>query len=178
MYKHIGKILLLILFSQINGVFAQEIDNKKSSILFTVTDLGIEIEGKFRTFSGTVSFTPEDLEQSVFQITIPVKSINTENRMRDEHLREEEFFDAANYPNIVFTAQEVTKNKDHFIVTGMLSIKGKSKQISIPFTYKNASFSGHFSLDRNDYKVGGSGFLDTIGDEINIQINCILKADE
>ncbi|MEM6344444.1 MAG: YceI family protein [Bacteroidota bacterium] len=178
MNRFIKTLCLLLLLTQSSLGLAQEIDLAKSSIDFVVTNLGLDVEGKFRRFSGTINFSPDKLEESSFEISIPVKSIFTDNSTRDEHLQEEEFFHAASHPNITFSAKEVKKSGEQYILNGSLTIKGTSKQISIPFTYENATFSGEITIDRQDFSVGGSGFLDTIGDEVIIKINCVLKADE
>ncbi|MEM7371931.1 MAG: YceI family protein [Bacteroidota bacterium] len=172
------QLFIFLLLLQINGAAAQEIDMDKSSILFTVTNIGLEVEGKFRAFSGEISFDPDHPEQSTFEISIPVNSIHTKNRMRDEHLMEEEFFDVASYPVISFSSPKIEKQDDHYLAIGMLTIKGKSQEISIPFRYKDESLSGTFKLNRQDYNIGGSGFLDTIGDEVSIQISCAIKPTE
>ena len=142
----------------------------QSSITFMVTNLGVEVSGRFRAFSGEVNFQPDRPEVSSFQLTIPVNSINSRNKMRDEHLQEEEFFDATNHPAITFTSRNVTQTDGQWTVTGTLVMKGISQDITIPFPYESASLSGEFTLNRQDFQIGGDGFLDTIGDEVKIQI--------
>ena len=169
------KIFVFMMLGSINWSFAQEIDLKRSSIKFSVTNLGLEVKGQFRLFKSKMTFDPDQLDQSHFKVTISVKSINTNNRMRDEHLQKEAFFDAAAYPKIIFTSQKITKQDDHFVVIGILQMKGISRQVSIPFTYRALTFTGKFTLDRNDYQIGGSGFLNPIGDNVKIAITCVLK---
>jgi polyisoprenoid-binding protein YceI len=142
-----------------------------------VTNLGLEVPGTFRAFSGSIQFDPTNLESSSMEVSIPVKSINTANRMRDEHLQEEEFFDAANHPAIKFTSQSITKDGHQYLATGTLMIKGKSQSVSIPFSYDGATFHGKLSLKRSDFGVGGNGYLNTISDQVNIQLTCVLSTD-
>ena len=175
--KHLGKIFLLFLLCQIQGVFAQEIDYKNSSIQFVATNLGVGVDGQFRKFSGTIHFSPDSLEKSDFHISIPIKSINTGNGMRDEHLQEEEFFHATVYPNIIFTSKKIDGKGEQFTVVGMLEIKGETKEVSIPFTYNDHAFTGEFTINRNDFKIGEED-TSSIGNEIKIKIKCTLKSDE
>jgi len=172
------RLVLTLLLAQASISIAQEIDVKASSIEFTVTNLGIDVDGKFRTFSGTVVFDPERPEDSDFDISIPIKSVTTNNKMRDEHLQEEEFFDAENHPNITFKSTNTHKEGNGFVVTGMLTIKGNSRSVSLPFSYENSVLQGTLSINRNDYHVGGTGFLDTIGDDVEIAIKCVLKDED
>ncbi len=177
MIQFIKMLCLLCFLTPSSWALAQEIDFKNSSIDFVVTNLGLDVEGKFRRFSGVVNFSPDLLEASSFEVSIPVKSIYTANSMRDEHLQEEEFFHAESYPNITFSAKEVKKQEEQYLLSGTLQLKGKRKQIDLPFTYENETFSAEITLNRQEFDIGGDGFLDTIGDEVRIKINCVLKAE-
>src|SRR5438445_4759133 len=84
--------------------------------------------------------------------------------MRDNHLRKEEYFDVQNYPRIRFVSTSVTVDKNaHFTVTGQLTIKNTTKEISIPFTTTPKDggyiFTGEFKLNRKDFQVGGSSTI-------------------
>ena len=160
------------------GSHAQNIDPKASTIEFTVTNLGIDVTGNFRAFSGTVQFDPAALEAARFSMRISAKSIRTGNNMRDEHLQEAEFFDVATHPSITFESEQVAATADGYTVTGTLNLKGTSKTIAIPFTTKEGMFTGSFTINRQDFNVGGDGFLDTIGDEVRIDLKCALQDEE
>jgi len=162
------------------GSFAlaqQAIDGSASSVKFTVTNLGIGVKGEFRAITGTVSFDPADLSQAVFDVQIPTRSVNTDNRMRDNHLREEDFFHVEKYPTITFKSEKVEKAEGGYSVTGTLTMRGVSKTVSIPFSVENNRFSGTFSLDRTDYGVGGDGFLNTVGEEVTIKIEVVTSTE-
>lgn len=158
------------------GQAKKTIDASASSVIFKVDNLGITVEGKARSISGSISFDENAIDQASFAIEIPVKSIRTGNKMRDEHLQEEEFFHASKFPTITFTSEKVIKVAQGYSLTGTLTMKGTSQTIAIPFTYANGQFNGSFNINRNDFNVGGDGFLNTISDEVAIQIACkVLK---
>lgn len=92
--------------------------------------------------------------------------------MRDNHLQEEEFFHAREFPTITFSSKQITLSDSAYVLTGSLSIRGISKTVSIPFSFDQDHFEGSFQIDRNDFQLGDSGFIDTIGDEVRIQIYC------
>ena len=163
---------LLLLGSSLR---AQQIDQSRSSIAFVATNLGVDVDGKFRSFSGTAQFDPEHPEAASFNMSIAVASIHTGNSMRDEHLREAEFFDASKHPNITFTSESVVATDSGYRLNGTLQLKGTSKTIAIPFTFSDGGFTGSFVINRQDYKVGGDGFLDTIGDEVRIHLKCYVN---
>ncbi len=169
------KNIIYILFSicVLNfGMAQKKIDPINSKITFTATNLGVNVPGKLRKATGTIQFDENDLASSFFKVKIPAKTINTKNSMRDEHLKEEEFFDVQNHPFITFESTEITKAKTGYIAKGKLTIKGTTKIVLIPFEYSNGEFTGSLTINRNDYAIGGDGFLDTIGDEVKISIVC------
>ena len=53
---------------------------------------------------GDIVFNPDDLAKSLFRVRIKAESINTDNESRDEHLKEETYFDVKNYPMIRFVS--------------------------------------------------------------------------
>jgi polyisoprenoid-binding protein YceI len=70
-------------------------DASHSKIRFAVDHMVIsEVEGKFDTYSGSVKADKADFSDAVLDLSIDVKSIDTDNEKRDEHLVAPDFFDA------------------------------------------------------------------------------------
>jgi polyisoprenoid-binding protein YceI len=151
---------------------------KESSIHFVIKNFGFNTNGSLAAPTGDISFNPEDLSKSSFSMTIKSESINTENENRDEHLRNEDYFDVKKYPLIRFASSSIraTNKKGDYSVTGTLTIKDKSKEISFPFkAVKNGSgylFSGSFKMNRRDFDIGGSS---TISNELTVNINVLAQ---
>ena len=75
------------------------IDPMHSEVQFKVKHLMIStVTGSFKTFSGTATTQSEDLENAEIQFSIDVNSISTNQGMRDNHLKSDEFFQAEKYP--------------------------------------------------------------------------------
>lgn len=114
--------------------------------------------GTFTKISGTIDFDENNLDSCKFKITIPVKSIDTGNALRDKKAQTSEWFDATNYPNIKFTSKAVTKEGEKYKVKGDLTIRGVKKEVTIPLTYvKNdtkITFKGTFNINRISFGVG------------------------
>ncbi|MBN8852166.1 MAG: hypothetical protein BGO55_00275 [Sphingobacteriales bacterium 50-39] len=135
-----------------------------SSIKFTIKNFGFETGGSFTGLQGMIGFDPGDVKKDSFDLSIDANTVNTDNNMRDNHLREEGYFDVQNYPRIRFVSTSVTVDRNaHFTVTGQLTIKNTTREISIPFTAtpKNGGyiFTGEFKLNRRDFQVGGSSTI-------------------
>ncbi|MBN9380442.1 MAG: YceI family protein [Chitinophagaceae bacterium] len=144
--------------------FAQryKVTDEGSSIKFRIKNFGIETGGSFTGLEGNISFDPNNILKDSIDLSIDANSINTDNNMRDNHLRKDEYLDVQHYPRIRFVSSSVAVDKNaHFTATGQLTMKGTTKEVSIPFTAvpKDSGyiFTGEFKLNRKDYKVGGSG---------------------
>jgi polyisoprenoid-binding protein YceI len=129
----------------------------KHNISFSSND----VSGIFKTFKGSILFDEQSLTASRFDVTIDVASINTGNGLQNKHAKGEEWFDAAKYPVIRFTSKSIAKAGAAYQVTGDLTMRGVTKQLTIPFTFKKAlngaTFNGTFTVNRSDFKIGKPG---------------------
>jgi polyisoprenoid-binding protein YceI len=150
----------------------------ESTVKFSLKNFGFRTGGTLGAPEGEIIFNPDDLSKSSFRVTIKAESINTDNESRDEHLKEATYFDVKNYPLIRFVSSSVKEagKKGAYEVPGTLTVKNKSKEITIPFTAeKNDSgwlFAGSFKLNRRDYDVGGSS---TLSDEVTVEIKVVAR---
>jgi len=128
--------------------------------------------GEFKTLKGDIVFDENNLEKSYFNVALDVESIQTGIGLKNKHARSEKWFDAAAYPEIKFVSEKISRVNNGFEVTGKLDMHGVIRQIIIPFTFSNNLFSGSFTVNRLDYKVGvDHGFSATVGNEIKISLS-------
>ena len=70
------------------------IDAAHTLVGFEVTHMMInDVEGKFKDFSGQITWDGADLTKSSIVGTIKAASLSTDNDKRDEHLRSSDFFE-------------------------------------------------------------------------------------
>lgn len=158
-------------------------ETNHSTVQFSVPiSRGItRITGKFNTYTITLTLPDGDLTRATIKAVIQAASINTGAPGRDEDLKSEDFFDAAKYPEIVFTSDRVEKTADGYLATGTLQLHGVAKIIQLPFTITERrnettiGFRCRTSLRRTDYGVGTTFKHTTddqfIADEIGIEID-------
>ncbi|HTB30543.1 MAG TPA: YceI family protein [Bacteroidia bacterium] len=120
------------------------------SVKFTSPDPS----GAFTSVKGDISFDPNDLASAKFNVTVDVNSIATGNGMKNIKAKNETWFNTDKYPTITFVSSKVTKTASGYQVDGTLTMHGVAKQISIPFTFANNTFTGSFSVNRIEYGVG------------------------
>src|SRR5882724_12755494 len=119
------------------------------SVKFTSDDPS----GVFRGLKGTVNFDEKDLANSKFDVSIDVATINTGNGMKNTHAKSEKWFDAEKYPTIAFTSSSITKTATGFEAKGTLEMHGVKKEIVLPFTFSNNTFSANIEVNRLDYDI-------------------------
>ena len=91
--------------------------------------------------------------------------------MKNKHAVSDKWFDAEKYPNITFKSNSVSKEGDSFKVTGIMNIHGVAKEMTIPFTFNENSFSSKFSVNRLDFGVGTmKGMSKKVSNEINLDV--------
>lgn len=161
------------------------IDKTHSSIGFSVTHLVIsKVKGTFGDFAGAITYDENDIGKSSVEVHIKTTSIDTKDEKRDAHLRSADFFDVETFPEIIFKSKSVAKADDGYIVVGDLTMRGVTKEVTIPFTIsgmitdqsgnKRLGASAELTLDRQDYGVSWSKKLDggglVVGDDVKIEI--------
>src|SRR5690625_4461274 len=111
------------------SVFAQstwEADPYHSKLTFSTTHLGIaDIAGLFESFEAKIVTDKDDFSDAVFELTVDISSINTAVKMRDDHLRSEDFFHVEEYPTMTYKSTKIRKaGKDKYKLTGELTFHG------------------------------------------------------
>jgi polyisoprenoid-binding protein YceI len=163
-----------------------QLDKSHTTVGFQVRHLVTNVGGKFQDFSGTIKVDRVKPENSSVEFTIQAASINTNEPKRDEHLKSPDFFDVANQPTITFKSTSVKPTgKDAYEVTGNLTLRGVTKQITLPVTFlgegkdpwgnEKMGFELSTTLNRKDYGINWNKALDQggflVGDEVKVQIS-------
>lgn len=153
------------------------IDSAHSEIGFKVKHLMIStVKGNFATYGGGIQ---ED--GSVF-VSMNVDSVNTGNVDRDNHLKGEDFFNVVEFPTITFGGK---MSEDMTTVTGEVTIKGVTKEITLNTEYNGKSVDpwGNTkhgweitgTINRNDFGLVWNAPLETGG--VLVSENVTLSMD-
>ncbi|HUB60437.1 MAG TPA: YceI family protein [Puia sp.] len=150
-----------------------------STISFRIKNFGFNTEGSFKGLQGAIFFDPQNTAADSFDVSIDAASVNTDNGMRDDHLRKDSYFDVEKYPRIRFVSTGVTAvdRKGHYKLTGRLTIKATTKEISFPFLAAPAGddyiFTGSFTINRRDFDVGGAS---TLSNDLTVSLTVLARA--
>lgn len=174
-----GPLCLSIVLTPVSKCEAAdyELDNSHTSLIFGVSHFGYSFTyGRFNTLTGGFNFDKEDPTSGSFRFEIDTNSVDTNDAKRDQHLRGPDFFDANQFPKIIFVSSAVNRTDDGFEMVGNLTMHGVTREITIPFKYLGegkgpygkyrCGFSAQVMVQRGDF--GMKAMAPMIGDDISI----------
>lgn len=174
--NYLQKFVFIVLLLTTISVTSQAVDTSKSKVLFSVSNFGLNtVKGRFTGMEGKVDINRNSLNSSMIEVCLKTNTIDTENSKRDDHLKNEDFFEVSTYPNICFNSEKIEKTTNGYIAKGALEMHGVSKTVSIPFTYTNNQFEGSFTIKRKDYNIGLESNNFSVGKEVKIEILCYIE---
>jgi polyisoprenoid-binding protein YceI len=167
-----------------------KVDKTHSNVIFSVSHLVVsDVEGSFRSFDGSLESGKPDFSDAKINFVVDVSSVNTDNENRDNHLKSDDFFNAAKFPQMKFEStsfQLLGNNK--YKLTGNLTIRDVTKPVSFDVSYggmvnamgaTHAGFKAKATINRFDYnlkwdKTTEAGGL-VVGKDVDITINLDVK---
>jgi len=175
---------------EITGAYG--FDKAHSAIGFRVKHMGlVDVPGYFRDFTGTVSYDAKDVKNSTVEFSAKTTSVDTGVAGRDKHLRTADFFEVEKYPEMTFKSTKVEKKGKNWLVTGDFTMKGVTKQMTIPFQVvgfvpdakggMKMGIAAETTINRRDFGVNyGTNMpngVATLSDNItvNLQIEANMK---
>jgi polyisoprenoid-binding protein YceI len=132
------------------------VDPLHSEIQFKVKHLVIStVTGAFNKFEGTATTENDEFEDAAISLEMDVNSIDTNQEMRDSHLKSAEFFDAETFPKITFKSKSFKKGSgDTFRLIGDLTMKGVTKEVELDAEF-GGSEKDHHGKTKIGYEVTG-----------------------
>lgn len=166
------------------------VDKAHSEVTFQIRHFVTKVRGRFTDFAGTIVANAARPEASSVEFAIKATSIDTDNEFRDKDLRSANFFDVEKFPEITFKSTKVSPaGKDKYAVTGLLTMRGVSKEIVLSVSYLGSmatkdregresakgGFETSVTLNRKDFGLTWNRALDTggfmLGDDVTVEIN-------
>jgi polyisoprenoid-binding protein YceI len=150
------------------------------------------INGSANGITGTVKFDPENPAATTGKIVVAASSLHVPNPTMKEHLHGGQWLDVAKQPEITFEAKELknvktTGNNTSADASGTLTIKGVSKDVSVPvkLTYLKDKLSqrvpnlkgdllvirSNFTVKRSDYGINPGAPQDKVSDDIELTLS-------
>lgn len=147
---------------------------------FEINHLGFStMRGTFDTTRGKIVLDTEGKGGSI-EITIDAASIDTGHAKRDEHLRNEEFFNVEKFPTLTYKATRLKYEGDKLVgADGELTLLGVTRPVSLTITSFNCGAhpinkkqacgaNASATLKRSEF--GMNAYVPAVGDEVKISI--------
>lgn len=166
--------LIILTITVINTQAQVKHTQTKATVNFKIKNVGIGTGGSIDAVQTDINFSKDKPEASSISATADMKSINTGNDMRDNHLKSDEFFNVAKYPAITMKSVSIKhKSGNNYVGTFNVTIKDKTKTVNVPFSYvltgTNAEFKGSFKISRLDFGVGEDSM--TLSNDVTVEID-------
>jgi polyisoprenoid-binding protein YceI len=162
--------------------FAQPLDLAQSRIGFTLKQLNVPVDGKFKQFNAKVDFDPAKPQTGKADITISTASIDLPTSDANEEARKKDWFNVAQYPTARFVSTSIKPlAAGRFQVAGKLTLKGVTRDVSVPFTSKAQNgltvVEGMLPISRLTFKIGEGEWSDTgtVDETVQIKFRLALK---
>jgi polyisoprenoid-binding protein YceI len=172
-------------------VEAWRLDPVHSNVGFKVQHFMVSwVRGNFTEPQATIWVDRNDLSSLKMEVIIKTASVNTGNQRRDDHLRNPDFFDSVNYPEMKFVSKRSMKQPDGSVkVIGDLTMRGKTHEVTMdvtgltkvvdPGSGPRMGASARAVIQRSKW---GVSFVEqipaggvTIGDDVAIEIEAELR---
>ena len=157
------------------GVPVFEITPIESKIKFDV-EASVAIEGTFKKWDATLTFTSTNAESATLDIKIQADSVDTGSGMKDGKLKSDDFFDVKNNPYITFKSTKVVQTgPDTFEVDGDFTIRGVTKPEKLNLTLSgkgtgSGTITGTMAFDRKQYGMNSGIPFIKIANRVEVSV--------
>lgn len=171
----------------------QDKAGRNQTTFFSTTPLE-DITGLSGDVKGSVTLNISDLKTLKGKVNVSVASIKTGIDLRDEHMRDAGWLDAAKYPEISFEIKKVSDvksvadNKLTAKITGNYTMKGVTKEVTAhaTLTYLDESdqtksrapgdllgVQAKFNVKLSDYGVNNKVVGQKVSENIEVSVNIV-----
>lgn len=162
---------------------AQTVVPAQSEIAFTTRQMGVPVEGSFKTFDARIAFDPKKPETAQVAFGIELGSARIGTAETEAELAKPDWFHTKAFPKATFQSSSVKAlGGGRYEVAGKLAIKGASRDIVVPVTLTPGSApgtgtaQGRFNLQRLDFRIGEGDWKDTsiVANEVVVRFRLAL----
>ena len=154
----------------------------KSEIAFTMKQMGVNFDGRFKAWKADIVFKPAALDQSKATIDIDLASLDLASADSEAEARDALWFNTPKFPVAHFASTSFRSlGGDRYEVAGKLALKGITRDCVVPIAVKadaagNRVAEGAFLLKRLEYKIGEGEWADTatVADDIRVRVRIVL----
>jgi polyisoprenoid-binding protein YceI len=176
-------IALSLLASSLPAAHAatfSQLQPAQSAITFTFSQMGVAMEGRFKKFSSQLNFDPAQPATAKVAVDVDLASIDTGTEELDVEAIGKDWFNVKGFPVARFASSSVTsQGGGRYSVAGQLTIKGRSRNVTVPATFTSqgnlGTFTGAFTIRRGDFAIGEGSWsaFDTVANDVQVRFRIV-----
>jgi polyisoprenoid-binding protein YceI len=162
------------------GIAHAQVDTSKSTVTATSKQMNVPVDGTFKKFTAQLIFDPAKPAAASAQLTIDAASYDLGDESYNQQVRGKDWFDTAQFPNATFVSSAIAPaGGNQFKVSGKLTIKGKTENVTVPVTVTQQGatqiFDGTLPIKRSQFDIGSGEWKDTsvVGDDVLIRFHIV-----
>lgn len=175
--------LFLLAASGAQAVEFSSVQAEKSTLTFVSKQMGVAVDGRFRKFAASLAFDPAKPTQGSARLELDMSSIDAGSKDANDEVVGKAWFNVKAFPTATFVSSSVKAlGGDRYEVAGKLTIKGRTQDVTAPFTFRQDGaagvFDGYFVLKRLDFAIGDGAWSDTsaVANEVQIKFHVVAAA--
>lgn len=170
----------LLLAGAAQSVEFKQVDTARSSLAFSSKQMGVPVPGSFKKFTTQIAFDPAKPTAASTTLEIDLASIDAGSKDANDEVVGKQWFNVKAFPTARFVSSGVKAlGGNRYEALGKMTIKGQTRDIVAPFTFKqdgaNGVFDGGFVLKRMDFNIGEGPWADVsaVANEIEIKFHVV-----
>lgn len=175
-------VLLLSLCASVALAATLKVDTAKSTVSATFRQMGVPVDAKFGKVSAQIDYDAAKPDQAKASVDIDVASFDLGDPDYNSEVRKKEWFNAAQFPKASFVSTRIRPAAAGKLeVSGRLTLKGKTADVSFPMTVKKEGavqvFEGTLPIRRLAFGIGDGEWKDTsiVADEVVIKFRVLAQ---
>ena len=159
----------------------QKLQTAQSQILFVSKQMGVPVEGRFKSFDAQIDFDPAKPDKAKISFSVDMASATLGHKETDAELQKTDWFSTAQFAKAGFQSTAIKKTAPgKYEVSGKLSIKGLNQDVVVPVSLTQTggltTAVGSFAIKRLGFKIGDNEWSDTsiVADEVQVKFQFVL----
>jgi polyisoprenoid-binding protein YceI len=155
-------------------------DPAKSTVSAVFKQMNVPVEAPFKKFTAQIDYDPAKPQTAKANVEIDIPSFDLGEADYNKEVQKKEWFNGAQFPKASFTSTAIRPAAGGKLdVSGKLTIKGKTADVSFPLTVKkegaNQVFEGTLPIKRLAFNIGEGEWKDTsmVADEVLIKFRIV-----
>jgi polyisoprenoid-binding protein YceI len=151
-------------------------DVAHSSVSAVFKQMDVPVESNFKRFSAQIDYDAAHPEKATARVDIDTASFDMGQADYNKEIAKKEWFNSAQFPKASFVSSSIKPaTAGKLAVTGKLTIKGKTLEVTFPLSVKadggKQVFEGQLPIKRLAFNVGEGEWRDTsmVADDVVIK---------